>query len=97
MPAMVSFLLKHDSERENRTNEETKTINRELNVTSLTALHVLGKSLVELHSRGEQLDLIGNFVTAFVFFIYSGRLRVEDRRDVASSKMPKLPLENSFI
>ena len=49
---------------------------QELNVNSLTVLHVLGKSLVELHSRGEQLDLIRNFVTFLIFSIipiYSGR------------------------
>jgi hypothetical protein len=51
MPAMVSFLLKHDSEGENPNKRDisvkAKTVNRELNVNSLTALHVLGKSLVD--------------------------------------------------
>jgi hypothetical protein len=51
----------------NQTNEKTKTVNRELNMNSLTALHVLGKSLVELHSKGEELDLIHKIVTAFNF------------------------------
>ena len=50
MPAMVSFLLKHilkENPNESEISVKTKTVNRELNVNSLTALHVLGKSLVE--------------------------------------------------
>ncbi len=51
MPAMVSFLLKHILKEKTPNKSEisvkTKTVNRELNVNSLTALHVLGKSLVE--------------------------------------------------
>jgi hypothetical protein len=45
------FPFKTYSEGENPNESEisvkTKTVNRELNVSSLTALHVLGKSLVE--------------------------------------------------
>jgi hypothetical protein len=51
MPAIVSLLLKHILKEKTPNESEilvkTKTVNRELDVNFLTALHVLGNSLVE--------------------------------------------------
>jgi hypothetical protein len=83
-------------ERKNRKNEKTKTIDRELNVNSLKVLHVLRKSLVELHSRGEQLDLIRNFVSAFDFFQLLGQVESWRRllkKDASSIKNAGAALE----
>ena len=83
---MVShlFLWRMILKEKNRTNDKTKTIIWEVNVNSRTVLHVLGKSLVELHSRGEQLDLIRNFVTFLIFslfrFIRAGSIKWESKK-----------------